>query len=553
VAVQNVPFRPRHAARGMVVAADQLAATAGVEMLGRGGSAADAAVAAAVVMATTSPHLCGLGGDVLAMVSPPAGDPLALLAIGRAGSGADASRLRGDGHAVMPLRRDVRSVTVPGAVDGWLALHGRFGRLPLGVVLAPAIGLAVEGFAASRLLAAASSLVADLPGAGELCPDGPLQPAQLVRLPGVARTLRAVEADGRDGFYHGEAGRALLELGRGLFRQDDLSHPLAVWADPVRLSVWGHHIWTVPPPSQGYLTAASAWIAERRGLPDVSSAPVWPHLLVEAARAAGHDRPQVLHEAADWRDLVAEDRLEAAASRLSADRAAAADHTPAEGERPEGTGAVRRIGEGDTTHLCAVDSDGLGISLTESNALDFGAHLVAGGTGIFLHNRGLGFSLQPGHPAELGPARRPPHTLSPALVTRDDGTLAHLVGAMGGDGQPQILLQLLARLLHCGEDAASAVASARFVLDAPRAGPFRLWHGDDLTVRLESHAPPEWRAALEQRGHRTLTIGALDPAGVGCAQIISVRAAVSGDGSPPMGLITGAADPRSPEGDAICR
>jgi gamma-glutamyltranspeptidase/glutathione hydrolase len=536
----------------MVVAADQLAATAGVEMLGRGGSAADAAVAAAAAMATTSPHLCGMGGDLLAMVSPPSGTPLALLAIGRAGSGADPRQLRGDGHSVMPLRGDVRSVTLPGAVDGWLALHDRFGRLPLGVVLAPAIALAVEGFAASRLLAAASPLVADLPGAGELCPDGPLKPAQLVRLPGVARTLRAIEADGRDGFYAGEAGRALLELGQGLFRQDDLSHPLAAWVEPVRLPVWGHYIWTVPPPSQGYLTAASARIAEQSGLPTDSSDPLWPHLLVEATRAAGHDRPLVLHEGADWLALVAEERLDAAASRLSTDRAAAADVRPVR-EDPDEAATAPRIGDGDTTHLCAMDSEGLGISLTESNALDFGAHLVAGDTGIFLHNRGLGFSLEPGHPAELGPARRPPHTLSPALVTREDGSLAHLVGAMGGDGQPQIILQLLARLLHGGEDAASAIASARFVLDAPQAGPFRLWHGRDLTVRLESHAPPAWRAGLEERGHRVQTINALDPAGVGCAQIISVAAAITASESPPMGLITGAADPRSPEGDAICQ
>jgi gamma-glutamyltranspeptidase/glutathione hydrolase len=542
----------------MVVAADQLAATSGVEMLARGGSAADAAVAAAAVMATTSPHLCGMGGDLLAMISPPSGRPLALLAIGRAGSGADAAQLRADGHTRMPLRRDIRSVTVPAAVDGWLALHERFGRLPLGAVLGPAIALAVEGFAASKLLAAAATLVAGIPGAGELCPGGQLQPAQIVRLPGVARALRAIEADGREGFYGGEAGRALVELGRGLFREDDLAQPLAAWADPVRLRVWGHYIWTAPPPSQGYLTAASAWIAERSGVPPGSSDPLWPHLLVEAARAAGHDRPQVLHETADWRALLADERLEAAASRVSADRAAAADVPPVDpdptaGASVAGPDAVERIGDGDTTHLCAIDSDGLGISLTESNALDFGAHIVAGSTGVFLHNRGLGFSLVPGHPAELGPARRPPHTLSPALVTREDGSLAHLLGAMGGDGQPQIILQLLARLLHCGEDAATAVASARFVLDAPQAGPFRLWHGDDLTVRLESHAPPAWPLALEERGHRVHTIRALDAAAVGCAQIVSVAPAAASTASRPMGLITGASDPRSPEGDAICR
>ncbi len=110
---------------------------------------------------------------------------------------------------------------------------------------------------------------------------------------------------------------------------------------------------------------------------------------------------------------------------------------------------MARIGDGDTTHLCALDADGLGISLTQSNALDFGSHLIEPSTGVFLHNRGVGFSLVEGHPAELAPGRRPPHTLSPMLATTPDGALTHLVGAMGGDAQPQILLQLLARHAAC--------------------------------------------------------------------------------------------------------
>ena len=130
--------------------------------------------------------------------------------------------MRSEGHAVVPLRGDVRSVTVPGAVDGWLALHGRYGRLPLDTVLGPAIELAEEGFVASLLLAFASHLVAGLTGTGELCPDGPLEPGRLVRLPGIARTLRAVAAGGRDGFYRGEFGRALTGLGAGVLTDDDL-------------------------------------------------------------------------------------------------------------------------------------------------------------------------------------------------------------------------------------------------------------------------------------------------------------------------------------------
>ncbi len=184
-----VPMAPRSGLRGMVAAADQLASSAGCAILARGGSAADAAVTTGTVMAVVGPHLCGLGGDVLAMVSAPGSPPDALLSVGRAGSGSDAAALRDDGFAVMPLRGDIRSVQVPGAVDGWLALHERYGRLPLDDVLAPAIELADGGFPASIMLALASSLVHELPGARELCPGGPLEIGQRVRLPGIARTL----------------------------------------------------------------------------------------------------------------------------------------------------------------------------------------------------------------------------------------------------------------------------------------------------------------------------------------------------------------------------
>ncbi len=539
------PFAPRAALRGMVTAADQLASTAGWRALDRGGSAADAAVSAAAVMAVVGPHLCGMGGDLLAMVSIPGAEPIALLSAGRAGSGVDASALRSQGHSVMPLRGDVRSVPVPGAVDGWLALHQRHGRLPLDEVLGPAIELAEQGFAASLLLALASHLVSELPGARELCPGGPLRPDQRVQLPGIARSLRAIAKDGRDGFYGGEFGRELIEVGEGIYTPSDLEHSAADWCEPLRLRVWEHDLWTVPPPSQGYLTLASAFVAEHLGIGSDPSDPSWAHLVIEASRAVGYDRPSVLYDGADGRALLAHERLLAAAARIRPDRAAPSDVRSAE---TDGAGAsLPRIGDGDTTHLCAIDADGLGISLTQSNALDFGSHLVAGSTGIFLHNRGVGLSLVPDHPAELAPGRRPPHTLSPMLATDPDGRLSHLVGAMGGDAQPQILLQLLARMLPAGQDPATAITAARLALDAPAAGPFRLWWGDP-TVSLEAHAPPAWNSGLHDRGHRVRSISAFDPTAVGCAQIITV---VPGDDG--TRHYVGASDPRSPDGATSTR
>ena len=414
------PFGPRSGLRGMVAAADQLAASAGVGMLAHGGSAADAAVATGAVMAVVGPHLCGLGGDVLAMVAPPGSTPEALLSVGRAGSGSDPASLRAEGMTVMPLRHDVRSVPVPGAVDGWLALHGRHGRLPLADVLAPAIELASDGFAASVMLALATHLVHALPGAGQLCPAGPLEVGQRVRVPGLARTLGAIASGGRDAFYDGEFGHGLLELGGGHFAPSDLATSMATWCAPLRQRAWGHDLWTVPPPSQGYLTLAGAWVAETAGLGTDPDDPEWAHLLVEAWRAVGHDRPDVLFDGADGAALLGAERLAAAAARVDRQRAAAPDVAPGQGT-PAGT--VARMAEGDTTHLCALDAEGLGVSLTQSNALDFGSHLIEPATGVFLHNRGVGFSLVPGHPAELSPGRRPPHTLSPTLVTAADGAL----------------------------------------------------------------------------------------------------------------------------------
>jgi gamma-glutamyltranspeptidase / glutathione hydrolase len=541
------PFATRTGLRGMVNAADQLASTAGIALLEQGGSAADAVVAAAAVMAVTSPHLCGMGGDLLAMVSAPGSEPVALLSVGRAGSGADAGQMRSQGHVVMPLRGDIRSVPVPGAVDGWLALHERYGRLPLRAVFAPAIGLAEEGFAASIMLVLASHLVAGVPGAQQLCPDGPLELDAHVRLPGISRSLQAIVQDGRDGFYGGEFGRAVLELGAGWYAPADFTRSAADWCAPVRRQVWGRDLWTVPPPSQGYLTVAAAYIAEQAGLGSDPDDPTWPHLIVEASRAAGHDRPEMLYDGADGAALVAEDRLLAAASRLHADQCA-----PPDVELPpltDGGARVRRVGDGDTTHLCAIDAEGLGISLTQSNALDFGSHIVSGSSGVFLHNRGVGFSLEAGHPAELTPGRRPPHTLSPVLVTNPDGSLSHLVGAMGGDAQPQILLQLLALMLHAGQDPATAVAAPRLALDAPSAGPFRLWWGNDLTVQVESHAPRDWVKGLTERGHSVRPIREFDPTSVGCAQIISVVRDENGTSH----HFAGAADPRSPEGGTVSR
>lgn len=504
--------------RGMVCSVDSLATAAGVDVLGAGGSAADAAIATNAALAVTAQHLCGLGGDLLALVHRPGSNdrPAALVAVGAAGSGADPGRLRAEGHRQMPRRRDIRTVTVPGCVDGWLALHARFGRLPLADLLEPARRLATGGFPASPLLAAAATRVAGLPGADDYQRPGGLRPGDRLTRPLAAATLAAIADGGREGFYGGAFGAGLIGLGHGLFTTEDLTRPHARWKRPVGLPAWGHHVWTTPPPSQGYLIPASAWIADDLPLPVDPDDPAWPHLLVEAARWAGHDRPAVLHEDADGSALTAPTRL--------APRRTAVD--PERRSAPPAPAAA-----GGTTYLCAVDRDGQGVSMINSNAAGFGAHLVVPGTGIFLQNRGLGFTLEPGHPAEYAPGRRPPHTLAPTLVTDAAGGLTAVLGTMGGDSQPQIALQLLARLLRSGQTAGAAIGAPRWFLGT---GGFDTWTGgaaEDL-VSLESGAPARWAAGLRQRGH--VVREHAEPAGHAHA---IVRAA--------DGTVTGAADPRA--------
>ena len=520
------PFTTRYAPNGMVCAVDHLAAEAGVALLRAGGSAADAAVAASAVLAVTTQHMCGMGGDLFALVHTGSGAPAALNASGRAGSGADAERLRAEGNQQMPFTGDIRSVPVPGCVDGWLALHERFGRLPLRDVLEPARRYALQGFPASATLAASVQRLGSLSGAEDYFEHGPPHPGDVIRRPGVARALGAIVSEGRAGFYAGEFGEGLLALGAGEYTTADLERVQADWVDPLGIRAWGQHLWTVPPNSQGYLTLAAAWMAERLDLPSEPNDPLWAHLTIEAARQAGFDRNDVLHEGADGAALLDPDRLSPRLARIDPDGAAP---------------LAEDYAAGGTIYLCAVDRDRMGVSLIQSNAAGFGALLVVPGVRIFLQNRGIGFSLEPGHPAEYGPGKRPPHTLSPALVTGADGGLRMTIGTMGGDSQPQILLQLLARLLATHESPGTAIAAGRWALANAGGGTgFDTWRArGDVAVHVEGHAPAAWDEGLTERGHR---VRRTEPFGHGFGH---AHVILSTDDR-----LAGASDPRSRAGAA---
>jgi gamma-glutamyltranspeptidase/glutathione hydrolase len=517
----------RYAPNGAVAAAHHLAAQAGAAMLERGGTAADAAVATAAAMAVTSPHLCGVGGDMFAVVVGPGGPPAALNASGRAGSGADAARLRSSGLIQMPFRDDINTVTVPGFIDGITALHARFGSLALGDVLAPAIGLAREGFPVSVTLADASQVLAPAVRVAVFGAPDPLVRGRRLTVPGIGGALADVADGGRDAFYEGGPGRALRALGHDLFSEADLRTVQADWVAPLSLRAFGRHLWTIPPNSQGYLALASAWIAEQVGVPEDPADDAWAFVLVEAVRQAAHDRVAALHDQADGAALISPERL---APRAQAIRDEA------------GRGLADVYRDGDTTYLCAVDGDRMGVSLIMSNASGFGSHLVLEEHGIFLHNRGMGFSLQDGHPAAFGPGRRPPHTLSPIAVTGEDGSLDAVLGTMGGDAQPQIVLQLLARMLIAGEDPGTAVGAPRWGLTREQSNGFDVWEREEPPiVALEHGAPPAWAQGLARRGYQIYEAGPGEE-GFGHAQAIQVAA---------DDILRGAADPRPHDGACV--
>ena len=490
--------------------------------LARGGNAVDAAIATNAAITVTAPHLCGMGGDLFALIHS-GGAVFALNATGRAGAGSDASRLRTEGHTEMPFRHDIRTVTVPGCVDGWCALHARFGCLPLIDLLAPAIRLAEDGFPASPLLVGSLNALDERAQAslGELVRQA-RRPGDVVRRPGVARALRAVAAGGRDAFYLGDFGEGLKQLGNGLYSDDDLRVASPEWVAPLSQPAFDKVLHTMPPNSQGYLTIGAAALVDQlsreHALPSDPDDPQWAHVLIEAATVAGRDRPAVLHDGADGAALVA---------RIVGDVAAV------------NTRAASRVStptfDGDTTYLCTVDDQRMGVSLINSNASGFGSWLVEPSTGINLHNRGLGFSLEEGHPAELAAGRRPPHTLSPALATNGDGSLAAVFGTMGGDGQPQILLQIATRLFLHGASPAEAINAGRWLLHGPVTG-FDTWTAPEGPhVIVEGHSATGWLEGLEQRGHEVRVKAPYD-SGFGHAHAIIVEE---------RGTLAGAADPRA--------
>lgn len=519
--------------RRWAIATPHTAATdSGARAFEADGNAVDAAIAAATTLAVVYPHMCGVGGDLFALVREPDGKVLAFNASGAAPGATDPDAVRSR-HRRMP-EHGPDSITVPGAVSGWALLHGEGAALPWGHLFRDAIGFAADGVPIAASLHASLTWSADRirtdPGFRDVfLPDGDV-PAEgsMLRQPALASTLRTLSTDGQDALYRGPIGSSYasgLRLAGCPMTEQDLDLHEPELGSPIAGRYADHDVLVVPPNSQGYLLPLILAGVERLGLdPD----PLGPDAATLACLflAASEDRDR--HNA-DPRvsgvriDSLLDDGHVADVARFARDRL--------EGALGAETGSAARPASdrgGDTIALVTADGDGRAVCLIQSLYDGFGSGILEPTTGIVAHNRGACFVLDPGSRNVLAPHKRPAHTLMPSMLVRE-GRLALVPGTKGGAAQPQINALNVLRVVGMGMSASDALAAPRWTVDG--TGP----DGDTPFIAAEGRVPPAVREALVSTGLDMQVLSDQDEE-AGHAHLIA-----TGDD----GVLTAAADPRS--------
>ena len=481
-----------------VAAPHTLATEAASIAFERGGNAIDAALAAATTLAVVYPHMCGVGGDLFALVQHPAGDVVAINASGRAPAGADPASAGAAGAGRMP-EHGPWSITVPGAVSGWEMLHRQGANLSWADAFTAAVAYAHGGVSVASDLAAtlaedADRLVADAGMADVFFPDG--RPAQVhtqVRQPALGATLQALAEQGTGVWYGGELGARFADGLRALGVPIDLADMAGHRADlgtPLRTRFRDVDVLVHPPNSQGFVLLEALALIERL---EIDPDPLGPDVgvLAHVLRAAARDRDRHLADAERMRvhpsTLLDDGHLGAVADEV---RAGVPGLPP---------GPARHAG--DTIALVTADAEGRGVSLIQSLYDGFGSGLLEPSTGVVAQSRGACFTLERDHPNLLAPGARPAHTLMPVVVQRD-GRLDGVAGTMGGSAQPQILTMALTRALALGMGPAEAVAAPRWLVGG--MAPER----ETPEVVAEADVPAPVTAALTDSGYRVSTVAA---------------------------------------------
>lgn len=486
-------------AANCVATTQPLAAQAGLAMLAQGGSAVDAAVAAAIALTVVEPVMNGIGSDAFAIVADK-GELHGLNASGRAPRGWTPERFAG--LAAMPaLGWD--SITVPGAVSAWIALHRRFGRLPLEALFEPAIRYVRDGFLVTPVIAgmwrAQGEVLKKSPGFSDtFLPNGRAPaPGERFRCPDQATTLEAIAASRGEAFYRGRLAEMIVaaaERDGGAMSLEDLGEHQPDWVAPLGIDFHGHRIHELPPNGQGIAALIALGILDRLDIGglDPDSVDIH-HLEIEATKLGLADvrahvgDPQSMVVSPD--DLLSSAYLDERAKKIRRDRAVAPD--------------PGRPGSHGTVYLAAADASGMMVSYIQSNYRGFGSGIVIPGAGIALNNRGSGFVLTPGHPNEVGPRKRALNTIIPGFATRNGAPVAAF-GVMGGSMQAQGHVQVATRLFVSGQNPQA-------VVDAPR------WRVEGDEVMIESAWDNRFRNSLAARGHNLVDGSPLD---FGASQII---------------------------------
>ena len=503
-----------YAANAMCATSHPLAAKVAIDVLQAGGNAADATIAGAVLLGFCEPQMTGLGGDCFVLVKPAGTERIiALNGSGRAPAAASASALREQGLVAMPLRGPA-SVTMPGAVDAFCRLSADWGRLELAQTLAPAIRYADEGVPVAPRVAFdwaedAPALTGD--ARNFLLLNGkPPRVGQIFRAPGQAEVLRRIVAQGRAGFYEGEVAEDLIGSLRALgggHRLADLAATECSYSDPIRGRYKAVDLVEHPPNGQGATALLMLNILRHFDLTTLDPfGSQRAHLEAEATKLAYDARDRFVADQTPRLDHMLSPET---ATRL----AALIDRQKAMSNPAPLTEAIHK----DTVYITTVDRDRMAVSLIYSVYHGFGAGLCSAKFGINYQNRGAGFSLQAGHPNELGPGKRPMHTIIPAMLERD-GKVIMPFGVMGGAYQPCGHARFVTNMVDFGLDLQTAI-------DAPRS--FAAPDG----LRIERGYSDMTRAELAQLGHQVSV--AAEP--IGGAQAIMI------DDS---GVLIGASDPR---------
>lgn len=489
---------------GMIATSQALASAAGLKALQDGGNAIDAAITAAAVLAVVEPSMNGIGGDLLAIVWDAKTKKIhALDATGRSAYGATPEEFAKRGLKTVPGSGPL-SVDVPGVVDGWSQLLTRFGTITLAKALQPAIKYARDGFPVQEIMAddwsgAVKRLSQDPAAAKTFLPTGqPPKHGDIFANPRLAASLELIAKGGRDAFYKGPIARAIIADMRarnGLLDERDFTDHKSDWVEPIQTSYRGHDVLEMPPSTQGFVALEMLNILEGFDVKSLGhNSADYLHLVTEAKKIAFADRAAYLAD----REAMPKDALKTLLSKDYAGTRRKEISMEKTGTYRAGTlgGVTTSAGDvdftgvdrGDTIYMTAADGQGNVISLIQSLFSSFGAGIVAGDTGITLHNRGSGFNLTAGHPNQIAPHKRPLHTLVPAMVLKDGKPWVSF-GVMGGDNQAQAHAQVVMNLVDFGMNIQTAGEAARM-----RHG------GQELS--LESGIGDEVRKVLAGRGHK---------------------------------------------------